>query len=271
MQKCQRSAATVELSEKTPPGLTPLYNRMLQQIQRFQGLDREPCILVLSITTLGYRPLHLHELCYLAGLHKKQYGFGDLENITTLSDVNVSAAIFPSGPSAIYHRIFHESLQNLSARLRRNIYNLANPGVSASEIAIFRPDPDPLFDLRYNCTYWLGHFLEAISTSADQLNTKENEPIKAISDFFRKHLLHWLESLSLIGEVRHGILALRKLVFQQQKQVPTQPSPRVNTFKRSIRTILGGRRASKLPVSNQSVSHKQHKSIFKEFERFATS
>ncbi|KAL2859878.1 WD40 repeat domain-containing protein [Aspergillus lucknowensis] len=251
MQKCRRSIAMVELLERTPQGLIPLYDRMLQQMQLFEGADRELCMLVLSIVAIGYRPLHLRELCLVAGLHKQRYGLDDLKDIVGmcgsfltirdnyvylihqsakdyLGDVKVAATIFPSTPSAIHHRIFRESLQNLSANMHRNIYNLNldNPGISVSEIATFRPDPDPLSDLRYSCTYWLDHLSEAIPTSAD--------PLKATLDFFRKHLLHWLESLSLIGEMRHGILSLRKLV-------------------------------------HQSTGQKPGKFIFKEFERFATS
>lgn len=79
-------------------------------------------MLVLLIVTLGYRPLHVYELCRLAGLCDQQNGFGDLEDIMGmcasfltirdnyvylihqsakdyLSDVKVSAAIFLSGPS----------------------------------------------------------------------------------------------------------------------------------------------------------------------------
>ncbi|KAL4863058.1 hypothetical protein BDV12DRAFT_33997 [Aspergillus spectabilis] len=283
MQKCRRSAAMVELLERTPRGLIPLYDRMLQQMQLLEGADRELCILVLSIVTLGYRPLHLHELCLVAGLHKQQYGLDDLKDIVGmcgsfltirddyvylihqsvkdyLGDVRVAATIFPSEPSAIHHRIFRESLQNLPAKLHRNIYNLNldDPGISVSEIETFRPDPDPLSDLRYSCTYWLDHLSEAFSTSADQLN--------AILDFFRKHLLHWLESLSLIGEMRHGILALRKLVHQQQKEDSSRPNLDEHTIKR--RRMIDGGRVSNLPVSYQFAGYKQ---LFKEFERFATS
>ncbi|KAL2810001.1 hypothetical protein BJX63DRAFT_403242 [Aspergillus granulosus] len=134
-----------------------------------------------------------------------------------LSDARVSGTIFPSGPSAIHHKIFRESLQGLSDKLRRNIYdlNLDDPGVSASDIETLPPDRDPLFDLRYSCEYWLDHFLE----SNYKADITEN---RVISDFFRKHLLHWLESLSLIGEVRHGILALRRLVYQQQVREVTK-------------------------------------------------
>ncbi|KAL3468788.1 hypothetical protein BJX99DRAFT_265822 [Aspergillus californicus] len=216
MQKCRRSAAMVELLERTPQGLIPFYDRMLQQIQLLEGADRELCILVLSIVTLGYRPLHLQELCLIAGLQKQQYGLSDLKDI------------------------------------------LDNPGISVSEIAPFRPNPDPLLDLRYSCTYWLDHLLEVLPTSADQLNP--------ILDFLRKHLLHWLESLSLVSEMRHGILALKKLVHQQQKEVSARPSLDEYTFKR--RRVLDGGRVSYLPVSDRVAGYK---ALLNEFDRFATS
>ncbi|KAL4923044.1 uncharacterized protein BDV17DRAFT_25494 [Aspergillus undulatus] len=248
MQNCRRSMAMVKLLEGIPRGLTPLYDRMLQQIQLFQGLDRELCILILSIVTLGYRPLHLHELCLVAGLHKQQYGLDDLKDIVGmcgsfltirddyvylihqsakdyLGDAKVAAAIFPSGPSAIHHRIFRESLQNLSAKLRYNIYNLDNPGAPVSEIATLRPCPDPLFDLRYSCTYWLDHFIN--STPPEKPEASEYQ----ISKFFEHHLLHWLESLGLIRELQHGILSLKKL----------------------------------------SARHTQHQAIFEEGKRFASA
>ncbi|KAL4755630.1 uncharacterized protein BDW70DRAFT_146203, partial [Aspergillus foveolatus] len=49
-----------------------------------------------------------------------------------------------------------------------------------------RPQPDPLFNLRYSCIYWLDHFinskyLERPESSDDQ-----------ISHFFKQYLLHWL-------------------------------------------------------------------------------
>ncbi|KAL3482603.1 WD40-repeat-containing domain protein [Aspergillus germanicus] len=248
LHKCRRLTAMVELLERTPQGLIPLYDRMLQHIQLLEDLDRESCILILSIVVLGYRPLRLQELCHLAGLHNQQYGPEDLENIVGmcgsfltirddyvyvihqsakdyLGDARVSGAIFPSGSSAIHDRIFRESLQSLSTKLRRDIYNLADPGVSASKIAIPPPEHDPLLDLRYGCTYFVDHFIdsglpERSASSDDQ-----------VSNFFTRHLLHWLESLSLINELRHGILSLKKLL--------ARPS--------------------------------QHQAIFKEAERFAST
>ncbi|KAL4919568.1 hypothetical protein BDW62DRAFT_199593, partial [Aspergillus aurantiobrunneus] len=290
MQKCQLLSEMIELLERAPRGLAPFYNHMLLQIQCLERLKRESCMLVLSVVTLGYRPLHLHELRLLAGVPKQQHGFDDLENIIALcgsfltirdnhvylihqsakdylSDNKGSATIFPMGHFAIHHRVYRESLQNLSTRLRRNVYNLADPAISASEIAIPPPDRDLLIDLRYSCTYWLDHFLEATSTFASEEVSKE---YKVASDFFKEHLLHWLESLSLIGKVGHGILALKKLVHQPQ-QVSIKVDPNVSTYKRNIWSIFGGRRVSRLPVFERSAGYKRLQLIFKEFERFATS
>jgi hypothetical protein len=236
MQKCQLLSEMIELLETAPRGLTPFYDRMLLQIQHLEQLKRESCMLVLSVVTLGFRPLHLRELCLLAGVVKQQHGFDDLENIIAicgsfltirddhvylvhqsakdyLSDNKGSAAIFPSGHFATHQRLYRVSLRHLSTRLRRNIYNLENPATLASEIPTPPPGRDPLIDLRYSCTYWLDHFLEATSTSASVNTSKE---YKIVSDFFKKHLLHWLESLSLIGKILHGIWALESLVHLQQ-------------------------------------------------------
>ncbi|KAH8431009.1 uncharacterized protein LDX57_008670 [Aspergillus melleus] len=290
MQKCRRSAEMAELLERTPRGLIPLYDRMLQQILRFDNLNRDLCILVLSIVILAYRPLHLRELGCLASWNEWQYSSDDLENVVSmcgsfftirnkhvylvhqsardyLSDDKVSGTVFPSGPFAIHYRIARESLRSLSIKLRRDIYNLGDPTISASEIASPPPDRDPLIDLRYSCTYWVDHFMNDILTSNTGSILKN---YTMASDFFKKHLLHWLESLSLIGEIRYGILALKKLVRLQQKQVSAQNGPNVSRPKK-ILTNLVTRTGLRSLVSEQSTGHKQHQSIFKEFERFATS
>ncbi|KAL4983327.1 WD40-repeat-containing domain protein [Aspergillus falconensis] len=75
------------------------------------------------------------------------------------------------------------------------------------------------------CTYWLDHFLNSMPPKSPEAFDNQ------ISDFFNQHLLYWLESLSLTGELRHGILSLKKLLAHQS----------------------------------------QHQAIFKEAERFASS
>jgi hypothetical protein len=55
----------------------------------------------------------------------------------------------------------------------------------------------------------LDHFID--SKSPERPESSDNQ----ISVFLKQHLLHWLESLGLIGELRHGILGLKKLSARQ--------------------------------------------------------
>jgi hypothetical protein len=241
LQKCRLLAGVTQVLERTPKGLNPLYDRMLQQIQKLEDKYRDICLLILSIIVLTYRPLHLLEMCHLAGMHEEISNQTDLEravgmcgSFLTIRDqyiyfIHQSAKdhlsshaatdIFPIGRSKIHYHIFNQSLQTLSTNLRRNIYNIRDAGATISDIAAVRPNPDPLTGLRYSCTYWLDHFLMVDLNFHSNAETTENG---VISVFFTKHLLHWLESLSLIGEVPHGISLLRKLVYQEQVSIINQ-------------------------------------------------
>ncbi|KAH8430190.1 uncharacterized protein LDX57_007860 [Aspergillus melleus] len=276
-----------------PTGLDGLYARMIDHIKKLAAQSREYCQLVLSATALAYRPLQLLELGVVSGLPNKIAGnVKDTEKIVkrsgsfltvrdkTVYFVHQSAKdyliekggqnIFSSGPTAAHRRMFMQSLQALSSNLRRNIYelNLEKPDISVFEIANCRPDPDPLFALQYSCTHWLDHYLAANSESSDRIESPENQDI---SQFFREHLLHWLESLGLIGEVRHGILSLKRFARRHQDMLVDKPRPKPEA-KRTGRflEIFGGRRKQKALAPTRRTYH-QHQAISKEAERFATS
>ena len=55
--------------------------------------------------------------------------------------------------------------------------------------------------LKYSCIYWASHFSEA-QLSGDDL-------IDALDTFLHKHLLHWIECLSELGELQTGVTSLR--------------------------------------------------------------
>ena len=55
--------------------------------------------------------------------------------------------------------------------------------------------------LKYSCIYWASRFCEA-KLSGDDL-------IDALDTFLHKHLLHWMECLSELGELQTGIPSLR--------------------------------------------------------------
>ena len=55
--------------------------------------------------------------------------------------------------------------------------------------------------LKYSCIYWASHFFEARLPGDDLID--------ALDTFLHKHLLHWIECLSELGELQTGIPSLR--------------------------------------------------------------
>ena len=58
-------------------------------------------------------------------------------------------------------------------------------------------------ELKYSCIYWASHFSEA-QISGEEL-------IDELDTFLHKHLLHWIECLSELGELQTGIPSLRNV------------------------------------------------------------
>ncbi|CAI7590969.1 unnamed protein product [Penicillium glandicola] len=219
-----------------PKGLTPLYVRMIEQIQKLEDGYSHLCFLIISIAMLAYRPLHVPEMLVLAGMQDEMPDLEDLKRVVSLCGslliirdehiyfVHLSAKdhlgshtspaiIFPERPSRTHYDIFCRSRHALSKTLRQNIYNLEDPAAKVTDITSFVPDPNPLIALRYCCTFFLDHLLEASqSFNCDNELTDTGTTLT----FFKKDFLHWLESLSLLGEVSHGILMIRKLRHEVQ-------------------------------------------------------
>jgi hypothetical protein len=59
--------------------------------------------------------------------------------------------------------------------------------------------------LKYSCMYWASHFHFAeVQQCGDN-----SDLINALNDFLNKHLLHWIECLSVIGVLPTGLTSLR--------------------------------------------------------------
>ncbi|RYO76815.1 hypothetical protein DL762_009689 [Monosporascus cannonballus] len=71
------------------------------------------------------------------------------------------------------------------------------------------PDPDPLTAARYSCIHWVDHLAECKPDKQAQYEDLRDGGI--IDRFLRRHYLHWLEALSILGGVSEGILAISKL------------------------------------------------------------
>jgi NACHT domain-containing protein len=227
----------LEALEDMPSGLTLVYDRMMKHIQQLRRRHSWRCLLVLSAATLAYQPLHLREIHVVAGLQEEVRNLEDLERIInmcgsflTIRDnhvyfihqsakdyltMNASAYIFPSGRGRIHYDMFSWSLDALSKTLRRDMYNLQDPGSVVKDV----PDPDPLASIRYSCVFWVDHLCEADGQSLDQSMKLSDDG--AIFAFLKEHFLHWLESLSLVNKLSNGVLSIRELLHKVQVcQIP---------------------------------------------------
>jgi hypothetical protein len=224
------SGDVLQVLEEVPGGLIPLYDRMIKQIQQLKLKYPEFCRLILSTATLAYRPLHLLELRILAGLERKILHIAELERMIKwcgsfliiredhvflihqsakdyLSN-NISAKIFPAGRANVHYDLFSRSLSALSQTLRRDIYDLRLPGLLIDQV--IPVNPDPLAPVRYSCVYWVDHLCEVDDSSSHHKSEVSDEGV--IFEFLKKHFLHWLESLSLLGKISDGISMIRKLL-----------------------------------------------------------
>ena len=129
--------------------------------------------------------------------------------------INASAIIFPAGRERIHYDMFSWSLDALSKTLRRDIYNLQDPGGMMKEV----PDPDPLASIRYSCVFWVDHLCKADDKSLDRKKKLSDDGV--VFAFLKEHFLHWLESLSLIYKLSDGVLSIKKLLQKVQVcQIP---------------------------------------------------
>ena len=83
-------------------------------------------------------------------------------------------------------------LESMDRVLKRDIYKSQHPGFCIADV--HPPSPDTLAPIRYGCVYWVDH-LHEMETSHHGISLDDS---RNVDGFLRKHLLHWLEALSLI-------------------------------------------------------------------------
>jgi hypothetical protein len=105
----------------------------------------------------------------------------------------------------------HEALAESSLRLmfnslRRDICALNAPGALTSAVGSSRIEQCLPADLQYACCYWVQHLQQSEARLCDN---------DQVHKFLQKHLLHWLEALSLIKKTSDSIrmvIALQSMV-----------------------------------------------------------
>jgi len=101
------------------------------------------------------------------------------------------------------HRELADScIRLMSEKLRRDICGLPSPGALATEVQQERIKQCLPAELQYACLYWVQHIQKSDTRLQDD---------GEVHVFLQKHLLHWLEALSLLRKISDGILALISL------------------------------------------------------------
>ena len=239
LEKVHRFKA-VRTLQSFPAGLDALYGRMMKQIRAMEDPDDvRLCLQILSVASTVYRPVVLDELGPLIDCPREYESLASsqIDNSwlthyiglcgsflaireRTVSFVHQSAKeftcsqslnneflqIFPRTVGDVHHMLFSKSLQLLSQTLRRDMYQLSNPGTLVKNV--IPPSPNPLASATYSCLYWVDHLLDAhpIYVRTDDLQDGGN-----VHRFLYDGYLYWLEALSLVQDLAKGILAVESL------------------------------------------------------------
>jgi hypothetical protein len=219
---------TQEVLQELPPGLDPLYKRMMAQIVTQDARTVGYCRGILRSITLAFRPLQLEELAATAGLPRDE--FGDVQAVADLvsrcgsfltvrediiSFVHLSAKdfftlgndrqVFDRTAAEEQGRMTTRLLDTMDSTLRRDMCSLQKPGVRIQE-AMGCIQGSCLPQIAYACEYWVEH-LQAGRHACSGILADSGK----VHSFFQKHLLHWLEAMSLLQKMPEVILALQKL------------------------------------------------------------
>lgn len=98
----------------------------------------------------------------------------------------------------------------MSGNLSKDICNLGSPGILRSQLSRCKLEQYISAELRYSCRYWVFHILHGEKVLRDGEQTHL---------FIQKHFLHWIEVLSLIGEVADSV----RMVAELQSIVVSHP------------------------------------------------
>ncbi|KAK6536048.1 hypothetical protein TWF281_000294 [Arthrobotrys megalospora] len=241
--------------DETPPDLREVYRRMIHQVKQQPRLeDQRLCSVLLSTLVAVYRPLHLEEVAILPQWPENiPIELQDIEALLnrcglffTIRDdyiyiIHQSAMDFLSDEgiglllphvrnwrTEAHRTIFLRSLKALSTTLRRNIYNIEDPGFNIVDFEI--PDQDPLTPVQYSCVYWIDHLNEIDGYYRKDYVSNHGK----VDSFLRKHFLHWVEAFCFIDQAFEGIRA----VILLESMVKPEDNPGLHSLIHDARRFL---------------------------------
>jgi hypothetical protein len=207
--------------------LDALYRTVLTQ-----GLEMEehlPLIRsVLGFVVVSKRPLSLPSLCALLNIDKGEAKWARNQLASVLSPDSSSAirVIHPSFLDFLTNRqrsdnffidveehnlsLARGCLRVMNGRLRTNICRVTDQIVLNDEISDLASRLEKYIpeDLAYSCESWSDHLKRPWN--------QDPEVPTLLREFCERHVLHWLEVMSLKAETRNAIMAVRSI----QKWLP---------------------------------------------------
>ncbi|KKP04274.1 hypothetical protein THAR02_03625 [Trichoderma harzianum] len=109
--------------------------------------------------------------------------------------------------------------------LRKDICDLRRPGTLRLEIEQQRIDGRLPPETQYACLYWVYHLKESGGTVRDHDH---------VYDFLTRHLLHWIEALSLIGRISESFDMLDSLLGMVDSEDGVEISAIIRNMKRIL-------------------------------------
>lgn len=227
----------LKIVKQSPRGLDELYEQMMKKIERGRDQDQQRSKDILSAMVLVQRPLDLFELDVLAGLHAdkdvatiekmvKRCGSYLMVAEQKVSFIHQSAKdyvqgcyktrIQPDGMGCGHEDLVSRSIKAMSQGLSQNLYKLSYDTEAKSLVV---PEPEPLASYEYSCVFWMNHLSCQICETISP--RKEPNNYSDILGFLETHFLVWLESMSLLGEISHGLVSIRNLLAVIPRQPPT--------------------------------------------------
>jgi WD40 repeat protein len=216
-----------------PPGLDPLYDRMMAQILAQKDIKTaEYCKRILRSVTVAFRPLHLREVLIVAGLPSDQFhGTQEVADLVshcgsfltvrqdTVSFIHLSAKdyfksdhgrhLFGGTVVEEHGRVTHRLLSAMRSTLRRDMCGLEKPRTQTQR-GSDRIKHSILPQVTYACEYWIDHLCDSNLTSSASPDGMLRDQ-GTVDIFLREKFLYWLEALSLCKSVSKGVASIEKL------------------------------------------------------------
>lgn len=99
-------------------------------------------------------------------------------------------------------------LQLLFHALKRDMCNLRIPSTLIHEVHRSEIEDHLAKDIQYACRYWVDHLQRVDHETRIKIGFHDDGRIHV---FLLKHILHWLEALSLMGKISEGVLMIIRL------------------------------------------------------------